>query len=581
MVSAKALAAIGLTLIIIVPIGMGYILSIEEEESLSWQTTTESRITELLQNNITPYYGSYKGTSNNSALFDGGAIVAPSYITTTSTYTSLPIYTTTYESYNVDTVSSTISGTIDSSTIDASYVGVHLQNVQFSGPGEIVAGLNYYNIPEYAPSISVSIDAVKTSASTWHVEYDSSGTTYTYDNVSSWYFSGIGAGSSVTYDRMVTIPYDGAYSAYFPSATVQVNDSWYYGAITLAVVGNTVTVDGVSTTYDSEPTVKVRSDSDFSIQKTVTTGTYADPADGWTLPASNTVYSWLNNQVNDSVTLYALIPEGQDLILNSDLTVSNVSGTIYVQYDDAPVALGSYSRVMIVASDTAYIVGGLGAWPSMGTAATVYNSLDFVRDVPDFRMLDLEISDTSVALRVDNANVVAGTFPTTLDLTFNLNGVFPGASIDIYFNSVGIYGDYLTFAGVNYPVNPDNGSITVNGQAVRVLKSHFSAWYIDDHYSVRINGVEIAQTVALPDLVFGGEWVISAIAYKLEEVPQTVMVWEAGKFALDKESFGAVAMLVCLACLIVLGMTGGRSMSKMGLLLLVCGGAALVIFIFI
>ena len=585
MVSAKALAAIGVTMIVVIPVLMGYVLAIDEEERESWQTTSETRISDLLLNNTTPYYGSYKGTSNNSALFDGAAIVAPDYITTTATYSSLPIYTATYESYNTDTVTSTTTA-VSSATIDASYVGVHMNNVQFGGPGQVVytdqGYVNEANWPIVSPRVSVTLDVVKTSATTWHVEFTRSGhATQVFDNVTSWYFQDFAAGSGVTYDRMVTIPYDGAYSAYLPEATLQVNDDWYYGAINLSVIGNQVTVNGETTTYDSEPTVKIRSPVDFSIQKSVLSGTYADPADGWTLPAANTTYAWLNNQVNNSATIYAYIPSGETLTINGGFTITNTSGTVTATYGADSLTVGDYPRLQIVVAADRYFIGGIVGWPSMGTNANVYNTVEFARTVSDFRTIDLEVSATSIHLRVDNANVIAGVFPSTLDLTIDLGGIFPDASLDIYFNSIGVYGEYITFAGHQYPVNGTNGSIIIDGQSVRLLKAHFSAWWTDDHYSIRINGIEIEQTQTLPSITFGGEWVITAIAYKMEIVQDTTLAWHPGQFVLDKQSFGAIAMLVCLAMLVILGMSGGRSMSKMGILLLVCGGAALVIFLFV
>ena len=92
MVSTKALAAIALTLIIVTPIGIGFLTAVHQEDVESWETTTSSKISDLMLNHQTPYYGSYKGASNNASLWKDGAIVSPEYVTTTSSFTSLPIY---------------------------------------------------------------------------------------------------------------------------------------------------------------------------------------------------------------------------------------------------------------------------------------------------------------------------------------------------------------------------------------------------------------------------------------------------------------------------------------------------------
>ena len=111
MVSAKALVAIGLTLIIAVPIGMGYILSIDEEEGSAWETTSQTNISGMLLNNSTPYYGSYKGTTNNSTLYANGSVIAPNYTTVTSTYSPLPIYTTTTDTVSPNITTASLNGT--------------------------------------------------------------------------------------------------------------------------------------------------------------------------------------------------------------------------------------------------------------------------------------------------------------------------------------------------------------------------------------------------------------------------------------------------------------------------------------
>ena len=54
------------------------------------------------------------------------------------------------------------------------------------------------------------------------------------------------------------------------------------------------------------------------------------------------------------------------------------------------------------------------------------------------------------------------------------------------------------------------------------------------------------------------------------------MKWSPGEFAFDKRDFAAVGLLVAGACMVGLGMMGQRSGVKIGVLMLVCGGAALV-----
>ena len=59
------------------------------------------------------------------------------------------------------------------------------------------------------------------------------------------------------------------------------------------------------------------------------------------------------------------------------------------------------------------------------------------------------------------------------------------------------------------------------------------------------------------------------------------MVWHAGEFGLDKRGFAVAGLLACAALFVALGMSGQRSGAKVGLLLLICGGAAVGFLIII
>lgn len=85
MVSTKAIAAIALTLVVACPIALGYVLSINEEETTAWETTEQYNISDYLLNSSTPYYQIYTGPNNNE-------VVNAAYVSTGSTVTSNPIY---------------------------------------------------------------------------------------------------------------------------------------------------------------------------------------------------------------------------------------------------------------------------------------------------------------------------------------------------------------------------------------------------------------------------------------------------------------------------------------------------------
>ena len=121
MVSIKALAAIALTMMVVVPIGLGYMLATEDVEYDEWSSTGTSNLSEQILNHTTPYFTSYNGSTNNSQLlqrqyFTLQAItewhhVQPDYLSVSSTYSAVPIYTTSSVSVTMDSLVGDSSGT--------------------------------------------------------------------------------------------------------------------------------------------------------------------------------------------------------------------------------------------------------------------------------------------------------------------------------------------------------------------------------------------------------------------------------------------------------------------------------------
>lgn len=191
--------------------------------------------------------------------------------------------------------------------------------------------------------------------------------------------------------------------------------------------------------------------------------------------------------------------------------------------------------------------------------------------------MNLNIPDedrTDVAFRVNSANVLAGYFPSTKDFTLSMAELFPDKSYSLKLNSIGIYGDSINIGSTAYEVT--DGRISVGGKLVplkgAVIKS------IDDGgvYKNTINGYELGDTSAPAAITFGGEWSLTVTGDTLKETHPTHMDWSPGEFAFDKRDFAAVGLLVAGACMVGLGMMGQRSGVKIGVLMLVCGGAALV-----
>ena len=591
MVSTKALAAIALTLIIAMPVGIGFLTAVHQEETDSWQTTSSSKISDLMLNHQTPYYGSYKGTSNNSALLDGDALTAPTYVSSTTTYTTLPIYTETTETVTLPQ-STNIGNDLS--------LGIGPTANEFGeyGPAASVGVHDYYcistgNVVLYETGYSGVNDflrytkgmptyLMRSSPTTWAAYV---GNTLVSEDIAYWYNdyrnSGVST-SNIVYKDLTEISADTPYAGYVSNGMMKVGDDYTYGSFSFQVTASTITINGITTEYDSLPSIYVAQVGNIGLTQTVSTGTFADPAEGWTVPTISDPYYWINNQVNNSVTFYVKPVYGTgEYCIIGDLRIQ-VSGSqieAYLTPDGVYQTLGAYNALQVVVDTTGYTLTGLAAWPSMGAVPTTYNTIHFDVETNPFIMVKIQASSQGWHFRVDNANIEQGSYPSTYDYSLNLQQIYPDTNIDIYLNSIGVYGDYINFGGAQLTVN--NGSVSINGQTYRLLHAHLSAWNEGTHYSLRINGDEIATTSEPPTIFWGGEWSVTATAYKIEQVHDSVTVWHAGEFGLDKTGFAVAGLLACGALLVVLGLSGQRSGGKMGVLLLICGGAAIVFLLII
>ena len=595
MVSTKALAAIALTLIIAMPIGIGFLTAVHQEETDSWQTTSSSKISDLMLNHQTPYYGSYKGTSNNASLWKNGAIVSPEYVTTTSAFTSLPIYEVTSETI-------TLPQSTDIGNDLSLGIGPTANEFGELGPAASIGVHDYYcistgNVVLYETGYSGVNDflrytkglptyLMRNSPTTWAAYV---GNTLVSEDVAYWYNdyrnSGVST-SNIVYKDLTEITASTPYSGYVSNGMMKVGDDYTYGSFSFQVAANSVTIAGQETEYESLPSIYIAQVGNIGLSVVTATGTYANPSDGWTVPSVSGTYEWLNNQVNQTVTFYVKTNLGAEQYATIgnlriySATPQQVGAYLVSEGSDSAKLLGAYTYLQVVMSTEGYTITGLPSWPAMGTVPTTYNTITIEDPIDTFDTVTIQATSTNWHFRVDNANIKQGTYPSTYDYTLNLQQIYPDTNIDIYLNSIGIYGDYINFGGALMTV--ENGSVTINGQTYRLLHAHLSAWADEGgHYSLRINGDEVATTSEPPTIFWGGEWSVTATAYKIEKVHEYVTVWHAGEFGLDKKGFAVAGLLACAAMFVALGMTGQRSGGKAGVLLLICGGAAIVFLLII
>ena len=629
MASPKALAAIALTLIVAAPIILGYAMVADTEETTEWVTESTINSSDLLLNHQTPYTMDMTGAVNNSTIlqkqvFPGqGATewhtVAPAYNSVSSKPTSLPTYTSTSATYSLPSMST--------NQYNISYSGNNSIGGPNSGADILVTDYPASNLSlttsaqpihfmielttdsrTYSVVGPVSTIFARDGASTYAVQVtDSFNNTTVYEKVKTWRLS-TDANAVVTRGHVgfTTLNISGSYSFIAPGPSsigvAKADNTTEYAfapANSLVSLKNgTAVINGI--TYTGVNSLSCASGYGTTVLNydvITASGQYADPMAGWKLPtktnAATTDY-WDNGQLNTSVRFMVNFEANAVAYLGPVATVNGASpieltyasGTITVKnmQNSVSTVLGNYSQAMIVMDQKEATVYGISSWPPYGAYPTTYNSVtvDYADLSEPFTYVRLQAVDVDkVSFRVDSTTIVAGYFPSTMDKWIYLNELYPSRSLSFMFRSVAVYGDSIQIAGQTYAVN--EGKITyttTSGQTITGSLRGMVVEYIynDDpaqSYTVSINNSEVAANGSA-SLYFGGEWSLTTSISLIGEQTSSKVVWQPGKFAFDTESFVGVIVLAAVAAFIGIGIYGARSGAKVGLLLLICGGAALI-----
>ncbi len=616
MLTWKQSGAIALTLIVIVPILMGYAMATETKTVTEYETTQQTGISDLLLNYEQPYYMVSQSSGNNSELLrsvnTGGTwqrtIVAPEYAEISGTYSAMPQYVTQSGSLDYSGYSSR-----DYTLSTGSAGGVYVNNSYYSGNSAYtdlgshglyaisstqLGQLDLNGGKTFYVSAGVTFYAAQASDSSYLVKYN--GTTYE----TSGFVFGSDRGPTITVRigdyAVLASTYDSSYIAYSVSA-IRMTKADGSAEVAMAagsapqvlIKTNSGVVTYGSSSYSGVTKLEYAQASGAAVSYTynaVQTGQYAQPSAGWTLPASGgtsaTTYAWLNSQLNQSVTFMVSLGKVASMSLTpsasismagaSAVSLSYSGGSLTASYGGTSTALGSYSKAAVTISMDGVTVAGLTAWPSMGAAALGLNKVTFAADIEEFLYVDIAaVGD--VHLRADSAQIRAGTFPATKDYTFKIAEYFPNydmASMEL--QSVGVYGDTLTIGGTPYAV--ENGRITVGGSQVSLKGAVISAWPDGSGaYDYKINGLDLGDFDKALTVTFGGEWSLTAAVYDVDQIEAEKTSWAPGVFAFDTQDVVVAAILTAVAAFVVLGATGRASGTKVAVLALICGGAVAVL----
>lgn len=618
MASPKALAAIALTLIVAVPIIMGYAMASEDVPYTDWEAESNVNLSNTILNSSTPYTIENMGPTNNSKLlqswtFPGQGVteyhsVAPDYRLVSDNYSSIPEYTTsdtqvtltagTTATYSLQYSGSLVSvGTSESSpTYSVIHKDLYYIGIDTSGP----MPLHWAFITDQGSTAltTATIGIVRDSSDSWTAIVNGS-TTIT--GIAWWKVATDYSGNVTVASRTYTALSPGSVYT-FNTAPDTITGLQLYNSSTsttyytytddqelVSFSGGDVMVG--ATTYSNISQIQVVYSASFS-ELTVTvptpTGKYADPSEGWTVPVpSNPYYTWWSNgHQNTSVTMMIKFTGNTTVYISPTQGMTHNQGTYTVAYNGGTVSingqpLGSYTAVEAIFTTTGATFYGISEWPNMTQLPVRLNSLNFENSTGIFTSIEINGSGegafTSISFRVDRTDIVAGSFPSTKDYTLNMSGMFPNKSYAMKLNSIGIYGDTIAIGSNSFTVT--NGRVTVDGETVSLKGLIISSKYNGSTYDVYLGGHHLGTSASPASIYFGGEWSLTVTAQMIKQVNGTAAQWAPGSFAFDEDSFKGVIVLAAAVTFIGVGMYGARSGVKAGLLLMICGGAALIAMI--
>ena len=258
--------------------------------------------------------------------------------------------------------------------------------------------------------------------------------------------------------------------------------------------------------------------------------------------------------------------------------------------DTIPVLNDSESVYQIKITPSDVTVYYVGTWPNSFGAANVYKTYGPYTIIPkesadsDFTTLKIFASRQtspynciSHKMRIDSAMVRSATYSIIQNRTYD-----PATLMDNPYTKLetAYTGSSLTFGGNTYTIS--NGTINMGGtHPVPVNGMILDSVPTDSGYDNRINGTVISTTATPSTITFIGKWAANITTGTMSSETVTENKWIAGGFAWDgfDSNFMMVGLLTAVGAFILLAMYGKKSGAKVGGLMLVCGGAALMFLV--
>lgn len=336
------------------------------------------------------------------------------------------------------------------------------------------------------------------------------------------------------------------------------------------------------------------------------TDTYADVLKGYTpIVIADAIYDWWKppapcqnalftvdlSTTQDDIEFKLLVDaatqteRNRSIYLDREVVEGAVSWTIDGQtlvYDENAAS----NTYQIEFSKTGAKLYYLGEWPNFFGKANFYRewSVEYDHPVPADLFIEgirtIPSNGDYPTMRVDAAGVLASSSPAIVDYTYNPAQLLGTANVQTTIPSIAMYGKSLTFGGETYTVT--KGHIEVGTRSIDLVGATFQTIVVNGQYEFRINGytvgtsptVDASQSV----LTFNGTWRAQVVSAPVTSETFTDHKWIPGAWGwkgLDA-NFALVGLLTCLVCFVGLGIYGKRSGSKVGTLMIICTGGALI-----
>ena len=531
------IAVMAVVLIVAVPILLGYGLAFEEVEKTTWNESNTRSITSVLYNDV-----KYSDLALNSYSLNIEPFTSEEYYPQYMRVGSSPV-----TSYPLGQSSIPANVTFDPLTygrtgaifFNGDYpVNATITGAYNSGGATVTETISIANMQFWRSIQTDTLTVVGLKADQG---------IYLYADV-----------TSVTFDKPVTIQYETSSGSY-----ADITYGWKFNQMSQGISIGSFTKAVITMDFsDILNTIPLGNEYTFSLQPRV-----GSEANQHSYPFTITIHrgssaggSYLYAQGHD--------PDG------------NVK-TATIPLDDSDFTKNVYQLLM---NRAGYELRYVGSWPStmalVQSLATWSFSMKYDVEPPstfdNIRFDDDAYLYETPIFRLDTAIREGFGSPVITDKAYDPMVLMPSVtgSYSISLSDIGYIGTSIGWGGETFEVK--DGALIVDHKRIALSKLTLESKYLDGTRTNYINGKEIST--GANTLQLNGTW--GAIVSLTELTPETSTSneWQPGEFAWNgvDSSFALMGLIASVGVFVGLGMYGKRSGAKVGMLMLICGGAVLI-----